>query len=412
MRSRSDHLTSSGGHFASYRQAHDSRMSRRVVYAAAAVILVLGVAIAVTALRDRDAASTPPSPGASPSATATASVAAGSPTPSQVVLSDRFGFVVRNREARVRSETSDVVVGSFAPQERSFTFLSRVVSPDGRFVAYWDPADRGPVLHVRSVAGGADRSVLTGRAEIKGNAFTWSSDSAGLVVAMDNDCFEGCGGTLVAELWTVDLGSGAAEKVATGSIWVPVAWDRTAKVVAAGVTGPGGYLTSYDLVDLRQQPYTVRSTAFRPTVPGRLKASSDAHYVLLSAAVEGGASSLAWWPIAEPEKRSTVEFDGMSAEWRPSTSEIWWVGAREPAGCVEGLCAGTQLTSFDVATGARVVRQGRFGSLLEAFRIDGSAAIIAASGSVRTELTLFEIATSRTAAVSINGFLEGAVLLR
>ena len=394
-------------------------MSRRGVYAAVGVILVLGAAITVTALRGRDAASTPPSPSASPSATATAavasptaSVAAESPTPAQVVLSDRFGFVVRNRDASVRSETSDAIVSSFAPHERSFTFLSRVVSPDGRFVAYWDPADRGPVLHVRSVAGGADRSVLTGRAEIKGNAFTWSSDSAGLVVAMDNDCFEGCGGTLVAELWTVDLGSGAAEKVATGSIWVPVAWDRTAKVVAAGVTGPGGYLTSYDLVDLRQQPYTVRSTAFRPTVPGRLKASSDAHYVLLSAAVEGGASSLAWWPIAEPEKRSTVEFDGMSAEWRPSTSEIWWVGAREPAGCVEGLCAGTQLTSFDVATGARVVRQGRFGSLLEAFRIDGSAAIIAASGSVRTELTLFEIATSRTAAVSINGFLEGAVLLR
>jgi len=386
-------------------------MSRRGVYAAVAVILVLGVAITVTSLRDRDAASTLPSPSASPSATATASVAAGSPTPSQVVLSDRFGFVVRNRDAKVRSETSDAVLTTFAPQERSFTFLSRVVSPDGRFVAYWDPADSGPVLHVRSITGGADRPVLTGRAEIKGNAFTWSSDSAGLVVAMDNDCFEGCGGTLVAELWTVDLLSGATEKVATGSVWVPVAWDRTAKVVAAGVTGPGGYLTGYDVVDLRQQPYAVRSTAFRPTVPGRLKASSDAHYVLLSAAVEGGASSLAWWPIAESQKRSTIEFDGMSAEWRPGTSEIWWVGGRQPAGCVEGLCVSTQLTSFDVATGARVVRQGRFGSLLERFRVDGSAAIIAASGSVRTELMVVELATGRTTAVSINGFLEGTVQL-
>ncbi len=56
--------------------------------------------------------------------------------------------------------------------------------------------------------------------------------------------------------------------------------------------------------------------------------------------------------------------------------------------------------------------QGRFGSLLEAFRVDGSAAIVAASGSVRTELTLIEIATGRTAAVSINGFLEGAAVLR
>ena len=386
-------------------------MSRRGVYAAVAVILVLGVAITVTSLRDRDAASTLPSPSASPSATATASVAAGSPTPSQVVLSDRFGFVVRNRDAKVRSETSDAVLTTFAPQERSFTFLSRVVSPDGRFVAYWDPADSGPVLHVRSITGGADRPVLTGRAEIKGNAFTWSSDSAGLVVAMDNDCFEGCGGTLVAELWTVDLLSGATEKVATGSVWVPVAWDRTARVVAAGVTGPGGYLTGYDVVDLRQQPYAVRSTAFRPTVPGRLKASSDAHYVLLSAAVEGGASSLAWWPIAESQKRSTIEFDGMSAEWRPGTSEIWWVGGRQPAGCVEGLCVSTQLTSFDVATGARVVREGRFGSLLERFRVDGSAAIIAASGSVRTELMVVELATGRTTAVSINGFLEGTVQL-
>src|SRR5438034_3769659 len=149
---------------------------------------------------------------------------------------------------------------------------------------------------------------------------------------MDNDCFEGCGGTLVAELWTVDLLSGATEKVATGSVWVPVAWDRTAKVMAAGVTGPGGYLTGYDVIDLRQQPYAVRSTAFRPTVPGRLKASSDAHYVLLSAAVEGGASSLAWWPIAEPETRSTVGFDGMRAQWRPSTSRIRRVGAHGPAG--------------------------------------------------------------------------------
>jgi hypothetical protein len=250
--------------------------------------------------------------------------------------------------------------------------------------------------------------------EISGSAFTWSSDSAGLVAAMDNGCFEGCAGPPVAELWTVDLASGATEKVAAGSSWVPVAWDRTAKLIAAGVSGPGGYLTSYDVVDLRQQPYAVRSTAFRPTVPGpwRLAASADARYVLLSAALKDRVSSLAWWPIAEPERRSTVEFDGLSAEWRPGTSEIWWVGAREPTGCVEGLCVGTQLTSVNVATGARVVRQGRFGSLLESFRVDGSAAIIAASGSVRTELTLIEVATGRSAAVSISGFLEGAALLR
>src|SRR5207302_3705628 len=68
--------------------AHDSRMSRRSVYAAVAVIVILGAAVTVTALRDRDAAGTPPSPSVPPSLTATAAVAsptasmtAGSPTP-------------------------------------------------------------------------------------------------------------------------------------------------------------------------------------------------------------------------------------------------------------------------------------------------------------------------------------------
>src|SRR5438309_11815153 len=119
--------------------------------------------------------------------------------------------------------------------------------------------------------------------------------------------------------------------------------------------------------------------SFRPTVPGRLKASADAHDVLLSAATEGGASSLTWWPIADPEKRSTVEFDGLSAEWRPGSSENWRVGARDPAGWVEGLRVGTQLTSLTVVTGARGRRRGRFGSLLESFRVCGSGAFSGSS---------------------------------
>jgi hypothetical protein len=269
-----------------------------------------------------------------------------------------------------------------------------------------------PVLRVRSVTGGDPRAVLSGRSGMSGNAFTWSSDSAGLVAGLDNGCQEICDGVLVAELWTVDLASGATGKIASGSIWVPIAWDRAAMLVAAGVTGPSGYLTGYDIVDLRQQSHPVRSTPFKPTVLGRLKASDDGRYVLLVAALEGGQSSLAWWPIAEPEKRSTVAFDGQSAEWRRGTSEIWWVGALDPAGCRNELCAGTQLISINVTTGARTVVQGCFGALLEGFRVDGTAAIIAASGSARTELTLFEIATGRMATVTISGNLEGAVRLR
>jgi hypothetical protein len=401
-------------------------VSRAVVYAVVIIIVLAGAVVGVLVLRDRDGvgrSSLTPSAGpatasgaastAPASTTPATTTAAGSPTPSQSVLNDRFGFAVQNRDVTVRSETSDAGISSFAPKDRSFSSLSRVVSPDGRFVAYWEPIQSGPVLRVRSVLGGDARAVLTGGAGMSGNAFTWSSDSAGLVGALDNNCFGTCGGPLVAELWTVDLASGATEKIASGSIWLPVAWDRATKLVAAGVTGEGGYLTGYDVIDLSRQPYAVHSTPFRPTVLGRLKASGDARYVFLSVSLERQTASLAWWPIAEPEKRATVDFDGISAEWRSGTSEIWWMGAREPAGCMIELCIGTQLTSFNVTTGARsVVLRGRFGSLLEGFRVDGTAAIISASGSVRTELTLIEIATGRMADVRIGGFLAGAVRLR
>lgn len=400
-----------------------SLMSRPVAYAALIVVVLVSAVSAGLALRARDPVSTPSlTPTASPVATTTgtttapAATASGSLTPSQSGLDDRFGFVVQNQGATVRSETSDAVISSFAPKDRSFTFYSRVVSPDGRLVAYWDPVDNGPVLRVRSVLGGDARAVLTGPSGMSGNAFTWSSDSTGLVVAVDNNCFGICGGTgrtLVAELWTVDVASGATEKIATGSIWLPVAWDRVAKLVAAGVTGEGGYLAGYDVVDLNLQPHPVRSTTFQPTIIGRLKASGDARYMLLSVGIQGSPSALAWWPIAQPEKRATVQFDGLSAEWRPGTSEIWWMDGRDPAGCVGEMCAGTQLTSFNVTTGARTVAlRGRFGSLLEGFRVDGSAAIISASSTVRTELTLIDVATGRSANVSIGGSLVGAARLR
>jgi hypothetical protein len=399
------------------------------VYAVVIIIVLAGTVVGALVFRDRDGVgrssvtpsagpATPPGGAATPpgsTTAATATTTAGSPTPSQSV-NDRFGFAVQNRDVAIRSETSDAVISSFAPKNRAFSSYSRVVSPDGRLVAYWDPVEGSPVLRVRSVLGGDARAVLTGPSGMSGNAFTWSSDSTGLVVAVDNNCFGICGGTggtLAAELWTVDVASGATERIATGSIWLPVAWDRAAKLVAAGVTGEGGYLSGYDVIDLSHQPYAVRSTTFRPTVIGRLKVSGDARYVMLSVGIQGSPSSLAWWPIAQPEKRAAVQFDGLTAEWRPGTSEIWWMDGREPAGCVGEMCAGTELISFNVTTGARtVVLRGRFGSLLEGFRVDGSAAIISASSTVRTELTLIDVATGRMTDVSISGFLAGAVRLR
>lgn len=186
--------------------------------------------------------------------------------------------------------------------------------------------------------------------------------------------------------------------------------------MAAGVTGPGGHLVSYDLVDLHQQLYEVRSTEFRPTVIGRLSASSDARFIL-SSVMDASGVKLAWWPIAEPDKRATADFDGLAAEWRPGTTQIWWVGGLTPAGCRARPCSGTQLISFDVATGARTLAfRGEVGAGLAGFRVDGSAAITAsdtsAPGSNSGDLTFVEIATGRTAKVAITGVFAGSVRLR
>lgn len=389
------------------------RSSRSLALAVAIAVLV-GAAL-LAALGSREGIGTAPATPITTSTPAdTVTAAARSVAPATGVLDERFGFLVYDREATVRSETSDAVISSFAPKVRSFTSESRVISPDGRFVAYWDPVDNGAVLHVRSVTGGSPRSVLTGRPEMSGNAFTWSYDGGGLVAELESGSFGIPGPPPVSELWTVDLASGATEKIASagnGSVWLPVTWDRGAKLVATGVTGEGGYLTGYDVIDLRQQPYVVRSTPFRPTIQGRLKASSDARYILLTF-YQAGSNSLEWWPLAEPDRRSAVAFDAIGAEWRPGTSEIWWVDGRTPLGCQTAPCTGTELVAFDVVTGARrLVLRGSFGATLVGFRVDGSAAITEAYGSMMTVIAV-DVRSGRTASVPLSGRFGAAVRLR
>ena len=305
----------------------------------------------------------------------------------------------------MRSETSAAAITEFMPQGRSWTDLSRTVSPDGTLVAYWAPVNNGAVLHVRSVATSADRTVFTTRPDMSGNTFAWSSDGSGLVAAIDNGCQEICGlqgGTSVTELWTIDLASGASEKVASGYFWLPITWDRTNKRVAAGVTGPGGYLTGYHVIDLSKQPYAVRGVGFQPTVLGRLKASSDARYVSLT--VDSGTSAtLSWWPLAEPEKRTDVAFDGAVAEWRPGTSEVWWVGGLVPPACRVPPCSGTELTAVDIATRGRSSLRGSFGGTLVGFRVDGSAAMTLLRGGPNDSLIVVDARNGQTATLPAGG---------
>jgi hypothetical protein len=347
-----------------------------------------------------------PSPAASATATPSAVVATATavtttattpsptPPPPSTLLDDRFGFYFYSGPSRstskaiVLSETSDAEVSAFFPQDRSFVSVSRAVSPDGRSVAYWSPLSEGAVLHVRSATGDSDRAVFAAAREMSGGPFTWSSDGSAIAVAVDNNCFEICGGPQVAELWTVDLATAATEKVASGKIWLPVAWDRAAQLIAAGVSGPGGYLGGYDVISLSAKPYPVRSFGF-PQPPFccalGLKASTDARYVLLT----WPRQEVLWWPVAHPERRSTIPTSKSHAMWRPGTSEIWWVD-------------GGELISFDVSTATRkVALRGRFGATLVGFRIDGSVAIAETEGAPR-ELVFVDLTSGRTASVLLS----------
>ena len=397
----------------------------RSTRALGAAALVLLVAIIVAALgRGGGSALVSPSPStaatqasASPSNPASATTSA-SPTG---VLSDAYGFLLLESPAKVRSETSAAILSSFPAGGRSFTFYSSIVSPDGRSVAYWDPVNApkstGAVLKVRPVTGGTPRAVLTTRPELSGNAFNWSTDGTGIVAAIDDDCFLPVSCVAAGkELWTIDVASGATEKIAEGKFWLPVAWDRAAKRVAAGVTGEGGYTTAYDLVDLSQKPYAVRSTTFNPAVIGRMRASSDGRSVLLT--TFGQPDTLSWWPLAEPEKRRAIPYEGTAAAWRPGTSEIWWVEGLTPAGCRTVPCSGTQIVAYDVATAARrIAFRGLYGNELVGFRSDGSAAITRGRVPDRDPaeaiaLVLVDVRSGATANVSVSGEFAGSVMLR
>jgi hypothetical protein len=366
--------------------------------------LVAAVFIACTA-----PATTSPVPSPAPSTTSAASTATAAAS-SGGILDDRFGFVLLDGDATVRSETSSSTIASFAFPARSFVFHSRPISPDGRQVAYWDRMTEGATLNIRGSVGGPSRPVFTAGPGMFGNAFTWSSDGTGLVVATDNGCF-GIGNCVsgVAELWTVDLASGATERIGSGKIWLPIAWDRANSLVAAGTSGEGGYLLSYDVIDLRRQPHVVTSTGFEPPVAGRLGASSDARFIALSAFV--GSNAVWWWPLALPSSRVDTGAAAQSAVWRPGTSELWWVDGLTPPGCRATPCSGSEVVALDVVTGLRrTVARGDVGTSLAAFRPDGSAAIVGRASTL--EITLIDAAAGRTQTIAGRGQLLGSVRVR
>jgi len=389
----------------SKRRPRRSNVTRsRVVIAAGVALVVLLAVLLVLARRE-------PSPVAAPSPTTSPLPAAvSSPSPGAAVLDSRFGILVADSgppaNFRIRSEVDASTISEF------LGFTAPAVSADGRRIAYWKTA--GPwALAVREVSGG-ERTIVTLPADLRGGAIVWSNDGNGLLYERHSAEFLPSrgppggppappgGGPRSSRLVAHDLTAGTAAsdlEVTDGSLIRPIAWDRPGQVAAAVIWGEGGFTRDYVTWDMRAQP--AGATGVRRGgltgyyVAMYVRVSSDAKLVV---GTEQETSTVRWWPLADPAASQVVQHNAkvsidVSIRWRPGTSQLAWVAAGSTG----------ELTLYDVRTGTRTVAatsQEIQGWSTTDFRPDGSAAILAAQGTL--DVRVLDLATGRSAPIRIS----------
>lgn len=387
------------------------RASRSFLTAGAAIAVLVLALIVGLQLRDRSetaaspSASPRPSPSASASAGAVAPTASPSATPtpsSAAVLDDRFGFIVSavGAGASIRSETGSDV------SNINGTLL--VPSPTGDRIAYVASAPSAPMIHVRTLADGADRTIVSGLAPTdRVNRLAWSSDGTGLLVATGSGSDTGPG--TEATLQTADLSGGLPTLVAKrndGRVYAPIAWDRAANLVAAAETGAGGFASAYLTFDLSQTPPRAKSVP----IPGRVgipQASTDAKYAL---AADFDSNQVRYWPLADYGAGKTAGQTTGGAQWQPGSHRI---------GIVNGDAF--QLFQVDDGTTATVFRGLKTGTATQpgaafwTFRVDGSAVVTGVpvgTGLGSTEYAMTRLADGASVTFQATGGLGRSVRLR
>ena len=377
------------------------------------LVLILVALFVGLQFRDRDLSTvTPtvsPTPTGSISATSSTNAAASSPiiSPSATAASsaagaiynDDFGFIVAEPgRGAMRKESSDARIATF-----TVPLQVVAVSPEGKRVAYWKfdnglPGDTAQLRMFSTVGNATEETLVTLAAGQRGGGVAWSSDGAGLLYSTETGSF-GIGGdgknSATLNLWELAAGGRRGTTIDsqtnTGWLYRPVAWDRSANLAAAGLTGEGGQMAFYVTVRINpdntfnaQRVDTRRLQDLNGLSMGSIRASSDAKFVL---GIEGESGNIRWWPLADFAASKAQAGAGKGgALWRPGTHEIgfmgpsdqFWLGDVDKAGSL-GLCC----TAFSGAPA---------GSFVITFRADGSAVVLAVRGSAN-EYTLVRLGT-------------------
>lgn len=354
------------------------RTSRSLLTAGAAIaVLVLALVVGLQ-LRDRSetAASPSASPRPSPSGSTVPGVVAptaspsgaASPTPASsgaAVANDSFGFVVLGAggSASIRTETGATVA--------TLNGMQFVASPNGDRIAYVAVEGGRGVVHIRTLAGAADRTGPSfGEAEGGVTGMVWSTDGTGLLIASGRGADTGPVPATPALLQAFELSSGTLTPVATrqdGRVYAPIAWDRAAKFVAAAETGAGGFASAYLTFDLSQSPARAKSVSIRGRVSIPV-ASTDGRYALLT---DFDTRETRYWPIADVSSSKVVGTSVVGALWQPGTHRIGFING--DAFLLFQADDGSTATAF---RGIKTGTGSQPYAFLSLFRADGSAVIL------------------------------------
>ena len=389
------------------------RASRTLV-AAGAAVAVLAIALLIgVQLRDRSTTAASPSASPTPSASAaTVVVPSGSgadPTAAAGagIYNDDFGFIVTDASPglNIRKESSSVTpwIGSF--QQQGFA-----VSPDGTQIAFWRPASPDQPSEIR-IVGAANPQSLSASSGLsvgeRGGTIIWARDSSAVaytVITTGQLTGTGASATKSAiRTFNVRQSSKGPGQVIlewneAGRIIQPIAWDSVAKVLAAGVTGDGGFMTTY--VTARTDGPTDQkqfNVSGRVTM-GSVKASTDANFVL-GVDIDAGFS---FWPLADYSAKVTpaeTKYGLTGALWRPGTHQIGFIGPSNQF----WLCNVDRNTPL--GCGATAFSGVPAGASVRTFRADGGAVLLAVSagGGRQTTYTLVKFVNDLLAAKATGG---------